>query len=177
MSVISLVSEQELEYLINDLARGIAIDHEPASRLALVGVRTHGVPLAQRLAQRLRDDHGIVPLVGAVDVTLYRDDLDQTGRWPILRGTEIPFVVEGAEIVLVDDVLFTGRTIRAALNALCDLGRPARVRLLVLVDRGGRELPIQADLVGIVREIEPRERIEVHLRPIDSIDEVVLVTE
>ena len=177
MSVIRLVSEQELGYLLHDLARGIAIDHESASRLALVGVRTRGVPLAQRLSQRLREDHGIVPLVGALDITLYRDDLDQTGRWPILRGTDVPFVVDGAEIVLVDDVLFTGRTIRAALNALCDLGRPARVRLLALVDRGGRELPIQADLVGIVREIDPHQRIEVHLRPVDSTDEIVLVTE
>jgi pyrimidine operon attenuation protein/uracil phosphoribosyltransferase len=86
--------------------------------------------------------------VGAVDITLYRDDLGQANRWPVLRGTEIPFVVDGAEIILVDDVLFTGRTVRAALNAICDLGRPSRVRLAALIDRGHRELPVQPDVVG-----------------------------
>src|SRR5262249_61335478 len=127
--------------------------------------RTRGVPLADRLAAeiaRLSDAH--VP-VGAVDITLYRDDLGRTQTWPVLRGTEIPFDIEGADVVLVDDVLFTGRTVRAALNAVCDLGRPASVRLAVLVDRGHRELPIRADVVGLELRTDRVDRVRVHLRP------------
>ena len=110
-----------------------------------------------------------------VDITLYRDDLGLQGHWPVLKGTEIPFEVDGAEVILVDDVLHTGRTVRAALNTVCDLGRPARVRLAVLVDRGGHELPIRADYAGTQIEVGPKERIEVRLQPIDPIDEVVRV--
>jgi pyrimidine operon attenuation protein/uracil phosphoribosyltransferase len=116
---------------------------------------------------------GDVEPVGAVDITLYRDDLDLGERWPVLRGTEIPFDVEGAEIVLVDDVLFTGRTVRAAINALCDLGRPACVRLAVLVDRGHRELPIQPDVAGLTIPTERNERVLVRATPIDPLDEIV----
>ena len=141
----------------------------------LIGVRTRGVPLAQRLAQELTllaDDEVVV---GAVDITLYRDDLGRGRRWPVLRGTEIPFPVDGAEIVLVDDVLFTGRTIRAALNAICDLGRPGRIRLAVLVDRGHRELPIQPDVVGLHLPTDRSDRVRVRLHPLDPIEEIVRV--
>ena len=100
-----------------------------------------------------------------MDITLYRDDLGKADRWPVLRGTEIPFGVDGAEIVLVDDVLFTGRTVRAALNAICDLGRPACVRLAVLIDRGHRELPVQPDVVGLHVPTERRERVRVRVQP------------
>ena len=124
--------------------------------LYLVGVRSRGVPLAQRLAQELRRLLGQDVDVGAVDITLYRDDLGQGERWPVLRGTEIPFDVDGAEVVLVDDVLFTGRTVRAALNAICDLGRPACVRLAVLVDRGHREIPDPARRRGPARRDRAR---------------------
>ena len=110
-----------------------------------------------------------------MDITLYRDDLGQGRRWPVLRGTEIPFDVDGAEIVLVDDVLFTGRTVRAALNAICDLGRPARVRLAVLVDRGHREMPIQPDVVGLHVTTERDERVRVRLAPVDPVDEIVRI--
>ena len=110
-----------------------------------------------------------------VDITLYRDDFGRGQRWPELRGTDVPFPVEGAEVVLVDDVLFTGRTIRAALNALCDLGRPACVRLAVLVDRGGRELPIRADYVGAKCHAEVGERILVRLAPLDGEDRIIRV--
>src|SRR5262249_37870388 len=102
-------------------------------------------------------------------------DLDGPGPWPVLRGTDIPFPVDGAEIVLVDDVLYTGRTVRAALNSICDLGRPARVRLAVLVDRGGRELPIQADLAGLRLDVAPADRVLVRVRPIDGAEEIVRV--
>ena len=115
------------------------------------------MPLAERLAREMRVllDQDIE--VGAVDITLYRDDLGQGERWPVLRGTEIAFDLDGAEVVLVDDVLFTGRTVRAALNAICDLGRPACIRLAALVDRGHREIPIQPDVVGLAVKTDRRE--------------------
>ena len=127
---------------------------------------------ARRGAGNIR---GLARPVGAVDITLYRDDLGQADRWPVLRGTEIPFDVDGAEIVLVDDVLFTGRTVRAALNAVCDLGRPARVRLAVLVDRGHRELPIQPDVVGLAVATDRDDHVRVRLQPVDPVDEIVRI--
>jgi pyrimidine operon attenuation protein/uracil phosphoribosyltransferase len=164
-----------LERALADLTAQIARGRRADVPLRLVGVRTRGVPIAQRIADALgRGPGGDVP-VGAVDITLYRDDLGDAGHWPVLHGTEIPFPVDGAEIVLVDDVLFTGRTVRAALNTVCDLGRPARVRLACLVDRGGRELPIAADYVGLRCPVGPAERVLVRLRPVDSADEILRV--
>jgi pyrimidine operon attenuation protein / uracil phosphoribosyltransferase len=136
-------------------------------------VRTRGVPLAERLAAALHGRTGTDVPVGAVDITLYRDDLGRSQTWPVLHGTEIPFSIEGADVVLVDDVLFTGRTIRAALNAICDLGRPASVRLAVLVDRGHRELPIRADFVGLEVTTDRADHVRVRLRPVDPVDEIV----
>jgi pyrimidine operon attenuation protein/uracil phosphoribosyltransferase len=141
----------------------------------LVGVRTRGVPLAQRLAQELLTHSADEIMIGAVEITLYRDDLGQGRSWPVLHGTEIPFRVDGAEIVLVDDVLFTGRTTRAALNAICDLGRPGRIRLAALVDRGHREFPIQPDVVGIYLPTDRRDRVRVRLHPHDPAEEIVRV--
>jgi len=131
--------------------------------LAVVGVRTGGAFLAQRLAAGLGDLRGTTPAVGLLDITLYRDDVLSGGAMPLLKGTEIPFDIEGRPIVLVDDVLFTGRTVRAALEALLDLGRPSCVLLAVLVDRGLRELPIAPDFVGRVLETSRDERVRVHL--------------
>jgi len=170
-STTRIMGPDQLEAVIEDLADRIRTNRLPNAPLGLVGIRTRGVPIAERIAQRLGDS---IP-VGAVDITLYRDDLHGRGHWPVLKGTEIPFNIQDAEIVLVDDVLFTGRTVRAALNAICDLGRPARVRLAVLVDRQGRELPIRADYVGSLAAVEPRDRVEVHLRPVDPVDEVLSV--
>lgn len=167
----------ELAELLESMARGIAEGRRAGSPLRLVGVRSRGVPIAERLAGLLRGLVGEGVPVGALDITLYRDDLGQADRWPVLRGTEIPFDVEKADIVLVDDVLFTGRTIRAALNAVCDLGRPARVRLAVLVDRGHREIPVQADVVGLHVPTERGERVRVRVRPIDPVDEIVRIAE
>ncbi|QDV36757.1 bifunctional pyr operon transcriptional regulator/uracil phosphoribosyltransferase PyrR [Tautonia plasticadhaerens] len=161
---------EEMETLLGRLSGQIARGRLPGVPLLLIGIRTRGVPIAERLSGLLEG----VP-VGAVDITLYRDDLGLQGHWPVLKGTEVPFDVDDAEIVLVDDVLYTGRTVRAAMNAVCDLGRPARVRLAVLVDRGGRELPIRADYAGTTVDVGPGERIEVRLRPIDPDDEVVRV--
>jgi pyrimidine operon attenuation protein/uracil phosphoribosyltransferase len=165
----------QLAERLGSLSLAIAEGGPLRGPLRLVGVRTRGYPLALRLAASLRPLVGVEIPVGAVDITLYRDDLDHSDHWPVLRGTEIPFDVEGADLVLVDDVLFTGRTIRAALNAICDLGRPARVRLAVLVDRGHREFPIQADAVGMSLTTHREERVRVRLAPGDPVDEIVRV--
>jgi pyrimidine operon attenuation protein / uracil phosphoribosyltransferase len=166
---------EEIERLIAGMGRAIWDQRRLDLPFYLIGVRSRGVPLAQRLAQELTllaDDEIVV---GAVDITLYRDDLGGGRRWPVLRGTEIAFPVDGAEIVLVDDVLFTGRTVRAALNAICDLGRPGRIRLAVLVDRGHRELPIQPDVVGLYLPTARGDRVRVRLHPLDPAEEIVRV--
>jgi pyrimidine operon attenuation protein/uracil phosphoribosyltransferase len=162
-----------LDALLDGIAEDLARDLRPDRPLRLIGVRTRGVPIARRLARRLADATGADVPVGAVDITLYRDDLDNRVSWPVLRGTDIPFALDGADVVLVDDVLYTGRTVRAALNALCDLGRPARVRLAVVVDRGGRELPFRADAVGLAVAAGPDERVLVRLQPGDPVEGVV----
>jgi pyrimidine operon attenuation protein/uracil phosphoribosyltransferase len=144
--------------------------------LALVGIRNRGVPLAARLAGLLRQLGGAEPPAGILDINLYRDDLSLIADHPVLRRTEMPFDVDGKRIVLVDDVLFTGRTIRAALEGLIDLGRPASIQLVVLVDRGHRELPIRADYVGKNIPTSRGEQVAVRLRETDGgDDEVVLV--
>lgn len=170
-----LLDARELAAVLSEMAGRIARDRCPGAPLRLIGIRTRGVTIAERIAQILPPLVGEAVPVGAVDITLYRDDLGQGERWPVLRGTEIPFDVEGAEIVLVDDVLFTGRTVRAAINAVCDLGRPACVRLAVLVDRGHRELPIQPDVVGLTVPTERNERVRVRATPIDPVDEIVRI--
>jgi pyrimidine operon attenuation protein/uracil phosphoribosyltransferase len=170
-----LCDDHEILGLIASMARKLADGRHPGVPLCLVGIRSRGVPLAQRLAQELRRLMGQDIDVGAVDITLYRDDLGRTQRWPVLRGTEISFNVDGALVVLVDDVLFTGRTVRAALNSICDLGRPASVRLAVLIDRGHREIPIQPDVVGLTIATDLDDHVRVRLRPVDPVDEVVMI--
>jgi pyrimidine operon attenuation protein/uracil phosphoribosyltransferase len=142
--------------------------------LALIGIRTRGVPLARRLAQTIRDvSHHDVP-TGALDITLYRDDLMRAAvaAQPVVRKTEIPFSIDDKRILLVDDVLYTGRTIRAALDALIEFGRPKTIQLVVLVDRGHRELPIKADYVGKNVPTSLTQSVQVHLLEIDGRDEV-----
>ena len=143
--------------------------------IGLVGVQTRGVPLARRLADRLGAIEGGAPQVGVLDINLYRDDLSRIADHPIVRRTEIPFDLDEAIVVLVDDVLFTGRTVRAALDALMDLGRPRQIQLAVLVDRGHRELPVRADFVGKNLPTAPSERVDVRLEETDGEDEVVIV--
>ena len=144
--------------------------------LALVGVRRRGVPLARRLARSLREITGREIPTGALDITLYRDDLMRSpvGPQPLVRRTEIPFSIDARKILLVDDVLYTGRTTRAALDALIDFGRPKAIQLIVLVDRGHRELPIKADYVGKNLPTAPEQSVQVRLQEIDGADEVVL---
>jgi pyrimidine operon attenuation protein/uracil phosphoribosyltransferase len=144
--------------------------------LALVGVRRRGVPLAKRLARQIKQITGDDVPTGALDITLYRDDLmkNAVGPQPVVRRTEIPFSIDGRKILLVDDVLYTGRTTRAALDALIDFGRPKAIQLIVLVDRGHRELPIKADYVGKNLPTASDESVQVRLQEIDDRDEVVL---
>jgi pyrimidine operon attenuation protein/uracil phosphoribosyltransferase len=143
--------------------------------IGLVGVQTRGVPLARRLAVRLGAIEGKAPPVGVLDINLYRDDLSRIADHPILRRTEIPFDLNDAVVILVDDVLFTGRTVRAALDALMDLGRPRQIQLAVLVDRGHRELPVRADFVGKNLPTAETERVDVGLTETDAEDEVAIV--
>jgi pyrimidine operon attenuation protein / uracil phosphoribosyltransferase len=152
------------------------------SRLALVGIQTRGVPLARRLARLIEERAGVEPALGAVDITFYRDDVTVRGgeaplaAQPLVRATQLDFPLDGRTVVLVDDVLYTGRTIRAAIEALFDYGRPARVQLAVLVDRGHRELPIRPDYVGKNLPTARGERIQVQLVEVDELDAVLLVS-
>jgi len=148
--------------------------HPDLGRLALVGVRSRGVPLARRLARLLKDAGGTEPAVGAIDISLYRDDFTSLAAQPITKGTDILFSIDGRTVVLVDDVLYTGRTVRAALDQLIDFGRPARIELAVLVDRGHRELPIRADYVGRTLATAREEAVQVLVREEDGRDEVLL---
>ena len=143
--------------------------------IGLVGIQTRGVPLARRLAARLGAIEGVPPRVGVLDINLYRDDLSRIADHPILKRTEIPYNLDDAVVILVDDVLFTGRTVRAALDALMDLGRPRQIQLAVLVDRGHRELPVRADFVGKNLPTAETERVDVRLTETDGEDEVVIV--
>ena len=142
--------------------------------LALVGIRTRGVPLAKRIARAIKEIHHHEVPTGALDITLYRDDLMRhaVGPQPLIRKTEIPFSIDDKRILLVDDVLYTGRTIRAALDALIDFGRPKAIQLVVMVDRGHRELPIKADYVGKNLPTSLTQSVQVHLEEIDGRDEV-----
>ena len=168
----ALMNADQLARALDDLAQAVADDHRSDAPLALIGIRTRGVYLANRLAKRLAEKLATAPLVGAIDITLYRDDLSQIGHNAVLRGTDVPFAVDDKKVVLVDDVLFTGRTVRAAMGAVCDLGRPAAVRLAVLIDRGHRELPIQPDYCAVRVKTERNERIEVRLQETDGVEEV-----
>jgi pyrimidine operon attenuation protein / uracil phosphoribosyltransferase len=156
------------------IAHEILERHRGVDGLALVGIRARGVPIAARLAAHLRELAGADVPTGALDITLYRDDLMRhaVGPQPVIRRTEIPFSIDERLILLVDDVLYTGRTIRAALDALIDFGRPRAIQLVVLVDRGHRELPIRADYVGRNIPTSRQQSVQVRLREIDGRDEV-----
>lgn len=149
---------------------------EPNDDLALVGIRTRGVPLAERLREALEPGNPARLPLGTLDITLYRDDLSSLGPQPITGPTDLPFDVDGKTIVLVDDVIYTGRTARAAIEALIAFGRPRAVRLAVLVDRGHREYPIQPDIAGMRVATQPRQVVEVNLRETDGEDRVDLAT-
>jgi pyrimidine operon attenuation protein/uracil phosphoribosyltransferase len=168
-----LMDRARVARTLSRMAHEIAERHPDMAETALVGVRSRGVPLARRLL--VKKASGAEPRVGALDITLYRDDFTTVASQPILKGTEIPFPIEGRTVVLVDDVLYTGRTVRAALDELIDFGRPARIELAVLVDRGHRELPIRADYVGRTLTTSRDESVQVLLEEEDGEDRVVLL--
>lgn len=170
-----LMSASEIDRTLVRLAHEILERTKDLDKLAFIGIRRRGVPLAQRLAAKIESLEGRQIPVGILDINLYRDDLSTVAQAPVVSATDIQFSVVGKDIVLMDDVLYTGRTIRAALDALFDIGRPAKVQLLVLIDRGHRELPIEARYVGRMVQTSGREIIEVKLNEIDSTEKVLLV--
>ena len=170
-----LMDGDRLARTLARMAHEILERHPDMSQVVLVGVRTRGVPLARRLARTIKKAAGLEPAVGALDITLYRDDLTTIAPHPVLKGTDIPTSIDGRTVILVDDVLYTGRTVRAALDELIDFGRPARIRLAVVVDRGHRELPIRADFVGRTLTTAREEVVQVMVREEDGEDRVVLL--
>ena len=170
-----LMSASEIDRTLVRLAHQIVEKHEGSSNLGLVGIKRRGVPLAERIAKVIEGIEKQPVQTGVLDISFYRDDLSTAGSKPVVEKSDIGFDIEGRDIVLLDDVLYTGRTIRAALDALFDHGRPRSVRLLVLIDRGHRELPIEAQFVGRVVPTSSKEIIEVKLREVDGTDQVLLV--
>jgi len=170
----SAMTAAELKQTLERLTDEIMEQHLDPDCLLLVGIRTGGAHLAQRLAAAISRRTGKPLRVGVLDITLYRDDWTQLSHKPLVGKTELPGSIDDQEVVLVDDVLFTGRTVRAALDALIDYGRPRRIELAVLIDRGGRELPIQADFVGQVIKLPPGQRVNVYLKEMGRKDAVAI---
>ncbi len=175
MSHTVIMSPEEMRRSLRRIAHELLEKHKGLDELLLVGIRTRGVPLAGRIARIISNLDGLEVPVGTLDIHLYRDDLTTMSRWPLAVNTEIPVEIANREVVLVDDVLFTGRTIRAALDALVHMGRPKRVQLAVLVDRGHRELPIRADYVGKNIPTSRSQIVKVYLAETDGKEEVVLL--
>jgi pyrimidine operon attenuation protein/uracil phosphoribosyltransferase len=169
-----ILDTADIDRIIRRISHEILEVHKGPTNLALIGIHTRGVFLAQRIRHRIEAIEKTQIPTGTMDITLYRDDWTRIGPHPLVKATEIPFQVDGKQIILVDDVLFTGRTIRAAMDAIFDFGRPDRIELAVLVDRGHRELPIQGNYVGKVVETRRTETVNVLLTEYDGIDEVAI---
>lgn len=170
----TLLNSKEITLAVNRISLQVLEKNYSPDNLAIVGIHTCGIFLAQRVREVIKKQTDVTVPYGTLDINLYRDDWSLISQNPVVKTTDIGFSVEGKDIVLVDDVLFTGRTIRAALEALMDFGRPRTVQLAILIDRGGRELPIQADYVGIHTTVRPDERIQVMLVEKGGTDEVIL---
>lgn len=170
-----LMSSSEIERTIVRLAHEILERTLNIDQLAFIGIKRRGVPLAERLARKIETLEGRKIPTGTLDISFYRDDLSTVGPKPVVSGTQLPFPITGKDVILMDDVLYTGRTIRAALDALFEQGRPARVQLLVLIDRGHRELPIEARYIGRKIQTTANEIIEVKFQEVDGIEKVLLV--
>lgn len=170
-----VMTRDDIQRVLARIASQIVESNPDLSNIMLVGIRRRGVPLAERLAQRIEEIQHTDVTTGALDITLYRDDLSTVGDRPVVNRTELPADITGRSIILVDDVLYTGRTIRAALDELIDFGRPRRVELAVLIDRGHRELPIQADYVGKFVQTTDEEIIKVMLPEFDEQEQVIVV--
>ena len=167
-------TEKDIEFSLNQICDQVLNRNPGLDGMVLVGIRTGGVFLAERLRQKILQKKGIDLPTGTIDITLYRDDWTRLSESPEVKKAEIHFSIEDKHVLLVDDVLFTGRTIRAAIDALLDLGRPRRVELAVLIDRGHRELPIQADYVGKILETPRQDSINVELKELAGVDQVVI---
>ncbi len=167
-------TDKDIEAALNQICDQLFSRHPQLGEMVLVGIRTGGVFLAERLRQKILQKRGIDLPTGIIDITLYRDDWTRLSQTPEVKKTEIHFSIEDKNILLVDDVLFTGRTIRAAIDALLDVGRPRRVELAVLIDRGHRELPICADYIGKTLETSRQDSINVELKELAGIDQVVI---
>ncbi len=170
-----LMDKERVARTLARMAHEIIERHPEMMGTVFVGIRTRGVPMARRLAGLVKQASGVEPPVGAQDITLYRDDLTTIAAHPVLKGTDIPFSIDGKTVILTDDVLYTGRTIRAALDELIDFGRPSRIELAVLVDRGHRELPIRADYVGKTLTTTREETVQVMFQEEDGQDKVLLL--
>ncbi|MBP3231083.1 bifunctional pyr operon transcriptional regulator/uracil phosphoribosyltransferase PyrR [Anaerovibrio sp.] len=172
-----LIDEQGMFRALVRIAHEIVEKNKGVKDVILVGIRSRGVPLAHRIADAIENIEGMRPPVGILDITLYRDDLSTLSYQPVVRPTTMPVNLDGKIVVLVDDVLYTGRTIRAAMDAIIDMGRPTAIQLSVLIDRGHRELPIRADYVGKNVPTSSKESINVKVHEIDYVDQVVLQQE
>lgn len=170
-----LLDEPAIRRALTRIAHEIVEKNKGVEDIVLIGVKTRGIYLAKRLAERIGSIEGSQVPVGSIDITLYRDDLKEKGEQPQLHGHEIPFPIKDRKVVLVDDVLYTGRTVRAALDALIDLGRPRLIQLAVLIDRGHRELPIRPDYVGKNVPTSQSEAVAVQMKEIDGVDKVVIM--
>lgn len=170
----AIMDEMAMKRALTRIAHEIIERNKGVENVALVGIRRRGGPLAQRLADRIEEIEGIKVPVGILDITLYRDDLTTLGTQPMVHRTEVDFDINGKNVVLVDDVLYTGRTVRAAMDALIDLGRPQCIQLAVLVDRGHRELPIKADFIGKNVPSSKQETIAVYVKELDGKDGVII---
>lgn len=173
----TILNQQDFKRIITRMAHEILETHKGAKSLALVGIQTRGDFLAKRLADQIKSIEGVTLPYGSMDINMYRDDWTKISHQPIVRPSNIPFSVDDINIILVDDVLFTGRTIRAAMDALMDFGRPSRIELAILVDRGHRELPIQADYKGISINTEHTDMINVLVAEHDDRDQVYIERE
>ncbi len=168
------MDEKTIERSVTRTAHEILERNKGTEDLALLGIRTRGVPLARRILRRIKEIEGVDVPFGILDITLYRDDLSTIAKLPIVNATQIDFDINDKKLVLIDDVLYTGRTIRAALDAIVDIGRPSAIQLMVLVDRGHRELPIRADYVGKNVPTSRREIVKVNLEEIDGENSVFI---
>ena len=174
-----IINAKKFSTILDDICGKFARDNAAdlkKGNAGIVGIHTRGVVLAKRMAGVLKKKHKSNVEVGSLDITLYRDDVGEIGNQPLVKETDIPFPIEGKTILLVDDVLYTGRTIRAALDALLELGRPKMVRLAVIIDRDGRELPVQADYMGAKMFVKENEKVQIKVKEVDGEDSVCVVT-
>jgi pyrimidine operon attenuation protein/uracil phosphoribosyltransferase len=171
-----LMTAEDMRRTLARIAHEIIEQNKASQDLVMIGIQTRGVPLARRLADMIEDFEGLKLLVGSLDITRYRDDTPSPDRHPVVKQRDIPNSIAGKAIVLVDDVLYTGRSIRAAMDALIDRGRPKSIQAAVLIDRGHREMPIRADYVGKNIPSSHKEAVRVHLAETDGVDEVVITS-